>query len=93
MRDAAREMGTVPLRRVYRPATDLNCQSPLKKVKGLVLALVNMGRRASSRGNRNFGQEKRSAGLLSRENEPDLVSRAPIDRTCVCSYMMNLTPL
>jgi phytoene dehydrogenase-like protein len=78
--NAAREMSTIPLRRVERLVSHPNGQGPLEKAKCLVLAVVNMGRRTSSRRDQNLREEKRSAGLLSGENEPDLISRAPVDR-------------
>ena len=80
MHNAAREMGTISLRCGYRLVSNPNGQSPLEKVKGLVLAVVNMRWWTSSRRDRNLCEEKRSAGFRSSENEPDLISRAPIDR-------------
>jgi len=81
MHDAPRQMGTMALRCVYRLVTDANGQSSFEEVERLVLAVVSMGWRTASRGNHNFGQEKRSVGLFSGENEPDLISRAPVDWT------------
>jgi hypothetical protein len=74
---------------VYRLVSNPNSEGTLEKVKRLVLALVNMGRRTSSRRDQNFCEEKRSAGFCTGQNELDLVSRAPVARAGPGWYMVN----
>jgi len=64
-----------PLAMRRTPALPPERSRSLEKVKRLVLAVVNMRWRTTSRRDQNVREEKRSAGLRSGENEPDLVSR------------------
>ena len=90
MHRAAWDVDEIPRLRVDRLPARLERGGALQNIEGLVLEVVNVRRRASSRRSHALNDETASVRFRARDQKGYPVARPAIHRACSCWHILDL---